>query len=56
MTRECLALLFHACCKETRDLDYVEAVQRILTLTMLHSQENKRVAEKLAQSILAEAL
>ena len=51
-----LGLLFHACCDEARDLEYVEALQRILTLTMMHLQENKQVAEELAQSILADAL
>ncbi len=51
-----LGLLFHACCEEVRDLEYVEALQRILTLTMLHLMENKQVAEELVQTILAEAL
>lgn len=51
-----LGLLFHACCAEARDLEYVEALQRILTLTMLHLKENKQVAEELAQAILAESL
>lgn len=51
-----LGLLFHACCEEVRDLEYVEALQRILTLTMLHLQENKQVAEELAEAILTQAL
>ncbi|WP_235894050.1 transposase [Oceanidesulfovibrio indonesiensis] len=51
-----LGLLFHACCEEARDLEYMEALQRILTLTMLHLKENKQVAEELAQAILAESL
>lgn len=51
-----LGLLFHACCDEVRDLEYLEALQRILTLTMLHLQENKQVAEELCQAIMADVL
>jgi len=51
-----LGLLFHACCEEVRDLDYLESLQRILTLVMLNLQENKQVAEDLCQAIMAEVL
>ncbi len=51
-----LGLLFHACCDEVRDLAYLEALQRILTLAMLNLQENKYVAEEMCQAIMAEVL
>lgn len=51
-----LDLLFHACCDEVRDLEYLEALQRILTLAMLNLQENKQVAEEMCQAIMAEIL
>ena len=51
-----LGLLFHACCDEVRDLEYLEALQRILTLAMLNLQENKYVAEEICQAIMTEVL
>ncbi len=51
-----LGLLFHACCEEMRDLDYMEALKRILTLAMINLQENKRVAEEFCQAMMAEVL
>lgn len=51
-----LGLLFHACCNEMRDLEYVEALQRILVLAMHNLQENKLVREPLCQAIMAEVL
>ena len=51
-----LGLLFHACCDEVRDLKYLEALQRILTLAMLNLQENKQVADEMCKSIMAEIL
>ena len=51
-----LGLLFHACCEEMRDLDYLEALQRILTLTMENLKENKHVAEQVCQAMMAEVL
>jgi ABC-type dipeptide/oligopeptide/nickel transport system ATPase subunit len=41
---------------EERDLEYLEALQRILTLTMLYLQENKQLAEELCQAIMADVL
>jgi len=51
-----LGLLFRACCDEARDLDYLEALQRILTLSLRHLKENRQVAEDLCQAIMAEVL
>ncbi|NDV22208.1 transposase [Desulfovibrio sp. JC022] len=42
-----LGLLFHACCEEMRDLDYLKSLQRTLTLTAANLLENKQVAELL---------
>ena len=51
-----LGLLFHACCEEVRDLEYLEALKRILILSMQDVQENKQVADELCQEIMAEVL
>lgn len=51
-----LGLLFHACCEEMRDLDYLESLQRILTLVSVNLLENKQVAETLSQVMMAEVL
>ena len=51
-----LGLLFHACWDEVHDLEYLEALQRILTLAMLNLLENKHVAEEMCQAIMTEVL
>lgn len=51
-----LGLLFHACCEEMRDLEYLEALQRIMTIAMLNLQENKHLAEEMCQTIMAEVM
>lgn len=51
-----LGLLFHACCEEMRDLDYLDALQRILTLAMANLLKNKQVADTLCQAMMTEVL
>ncbi len=49
-----LGLLFHACCEEMRDLDYLESLQRILTLAMANLLKNQQIADQLCQTMVAE--
>ncbi|MFW6344429.1 MAG: transposase, partial [Sediminispirochaetaceae bacterium] len=51
-----LGLLFHACCEEMRDLDYLEALRRIVVLAAANLKENKEVAKQLCQLMIAEVL
>ena len=51
-----LGLLFHACCEEVCDLEYLGAPQRILTLAMLNLEESNHVTEDQCHAIMAEVL
>ncbi len=51
-----LGLLFHACCDEARDLSYLEALRRTLTLARLNLRGSKQVADELRQAIMSEVL
>ncbi len=51
-----LGILFHACCDEIHDLEYMEALQRIFTSILYSFQENKDVGEKLSQLVMTELL